>query len=503
MKPAVWRWLRNQGDVNVAIVAFSVILIAIIWGTAIAEGRSERAEAIANAIKQNSNLAVAYEEHVIRTVRGMDATTQFIRHEYAQFGNRMSIAALVDSGVVDSRLFTILSLVDEHGDIVMSSTPAPPTNYADRAHFKVHGRTASDALYIGAPVFGRISGTWQIPMTRRIDKPDGSFGGIVVLSVDPAYFTGFYQKADLGRDGLVSLVGLDGINRARRVGPTLSFGDDLSDSSLFKALAKSANGSFNNAALRDGVSRYVSYRTLADYPLVVAVGTSEREVLSGFVVNRDRDWRTAALVSIVITIFAAMLIVAIARQKRAATALADDITERKRLEAELRELATTDMLTGLPNRRHFLERLAAEHARLKRFDDQHAAVLMLDLDFFKRVNDTYGHAAGDAVLRHFADLIRHEIREVDTGSRVGGEEFAIIIPGAPRAAALDFAERLRARVETTPAVYGGEPIRVTVSIGIAAMDAGEEDPSAALVRADAALYRAKERGRNRVEIIAE
>jgi diguanylate cyclase (GGDEF)-like protein len=503
MKPGVWRWLKKQSDVNVAIIIFSVTLIGIIWGTVIAEGRAERAEAIANAIKQNSNLAVAYEEHVIRTVKGLDAITQFVRHEYGQFGAKMSIASLVEAGVIDAKLFSILSVVDEHGNVVLSSSAIPPTNYADRGHFKTHQQSTKDDLYISTPVLGRVSGTWQIPITRRINKPDGSFGGIVVLSVDPGYFTEFYKKADLGHDGLVTLVGLDGVARARRVGDVLSFGDDISKSGFFKELTNNRSGGFFNGGKLDGIRRYVSYRVLAEYPLVVAVGTSEREVLSGFVLNRARDRRTAGLVSAVIAIFAGLLIMAIARQKRAATALAADITERKRLEAELRELATTDMLTGLPNRRQFLTCFAAEHARLQRFEDQHAAVLMLDLDFFKHVNDTHGHAAGDAVLRHFADLIRREIRQVDTGSRVGGEEFAIILPGAPRAAALDFADRLRKRVTESPVVHGAETIHVTVSIGIAAMDAKEDDPDAALLRADAALYRAKERGRNRVEIIAD
>ena len=171
-------------------------------------------------------------------------------------------------------------------------------------------------------------------MSRRIDKPDGTFGGIVVISVDPAYFTHFYQKADIGAEGLVALVGLDGIARARRVGHKLSFGDDLSTSGLLQEQATRPTGSFRNAGRLDGVTRYVSYRTLADYPLVVAVATAEDEVLSRYTSNRLRAYRTALLVSIVIAIFAALLLWAVTRQKRAAAALAEDIAERKRLEAE-------------------------------------------------------------------------------------------------------------------------------------------------------------------------
>jgi diguanylate cyclase (GGDEF)-like protein len=204
-------------------------------------------------------------------------------------------------------------------------------------------------------------------------------------------------------------------------------------------------------------------------------------------------------VSAVIAIFAALLMLAVTRQKDATAALAEDIVERKRLEAELRELAATDMLTGLPNRRHFLARLEEEHARLRRFDAQ-AAVLMLDLDFFKRVNDSYGHASGDEVLRRFAQLIREEIRQIDTAGRFGGEEFAIILPGAAPAAALEFAERLRRKLAETVIEHDGEVIRVTVSIGVSPMSRDDDSTEAVLERADRALYRAKDAGRNRVEV---
>jgi diguanylate cyclase (GGDEF)-like protein len=128
---------------------------------------------------------------------------------------------------------------------------------------------------------------------------------------------------------------------------------------------------------------------------------------------------------------------------------------------------------------------------------------VLDLDHFKQINDTHGHAAGDAVLRHFAALLRGELRKVDTAGRMGGEEFAIILPGADSAAARAFGERLRQRVAETPVMHGGLAIQVTVSIGIAAMTPRDATADAVLVRADRALYRAKEGGRNRSEIAIE
>ncbi|WP_052452093.1 diguanylate cyclase [Noviherbaspirillum autotrophicum] len=176
-----------------------------------------------------------------------------------------------------------------------------------------------------------------------------------------------------------------------------------------------------------------------------------------------------------------------------------DITARKRMETELREMATTDSLTGLPNRRHFLARMEESLAQLQRQVMQSAIVLMLDLDHFKRINDGYGHAAGDAVLRHVTRLMRDSLRKNDMAGRLGGEEFALILPGADAAGARAFAERLRQRVADTPVVHEGRPIVATISIGIAALEPGDASAGAAISRADAALYRAKGNGRNRVE----
>lgn len=176
-----------------------------------------------------------------------------------------------------------------------------------------------------------------------------------------------------------------------------------------------------------------------------------------------------------------------------------DITERKRMNAELLVLATTDFLTGLPNRREFMGQLERELARLQRSVGDCAAVLMLDIDHFKTINDRHGHATGDDVLRHMAGLMRAGQRKIDTMGRVGGEEFAVLLPGADKVAAAAYAERLRQKVADTPLVLeGGVEIRITVSIGIAALSPGDATADAALIRADKALYGAKEAGRNRV-----
>ncbi|MFN4360558.1 MAG: diguanylate cyclase [Hylemonella sp.] len=177
-----------------------------------------------------------------------------------------------------------------------------------------------------------------------------------------------------------------------------------------------------------------------------------------------------------------------------------DITERKRLEVELRELASTDVLTGLPNRRQFMQRLESEIERVRRGTTREACVLMLDLDHFKRVNDRHGHAVGDSLLRHFARLLGEELRTTDTAGRMGGEEFAVILPGSSLGAAQTFAQRLCDRLASQPLTVDAARVEATVSIGIAAIAGDDLTPDAVLSRADEALYRAKTEGRNRVQL---
>jgi diguanylate cyclase (GGDEF)-like protein/PAS domain S-box-containing protein len=176
-----------------------------------------------------------------------------------------------------------------------------------------------------------------------------------------------------------------------------------------------------------------------------------------------------------------------------------DISRRKAMEAELLRLATTDSLTGMANRRHFLEQLENELARLNRFGKV-ATLLMIDIDYFKDINDTHGHATGDAVLQHFAELARQRLRRIDMLGRLGGEEFGILLPGTDAAGAGQFSRQFRQDIAENPARTGKGPIAFTVSIGVAEFSSTDVDADSILARSDVALYRAKSLGRDRVEI---
>lgn len=176
-------------------------------------------------------------------------------------------------------------------------------------------------------------------------------------------------------------------------------------------------------------------------------------------------------------------------------ALSGEIETSARLEAELRRLADTDPLTGALARRRFLEVCARDWPRRP---GQRACLLMLDLDRFKLVNDSHGHAAGDAALIAFVTACRSALRSLDTVGRLGGEEFAVLLVETDLEDGAVIAERIRAAVAAHPVATEGGPIGITVSIGLAAATP-EESVQATMRRADAALYAAKHGGRNRVE----
>jgi diguanylate cyclase (GGDEF)-like protein/PAS domain S-box-containing protein len=223
-----------------------------------------------------------------------------------------------------------------------------------------------------------------------------------------------------------------------------------------------------------------------------------RQVLAGqsveYETERVRADRTLVGVSMIISPLRAA-----GGEVVGASAIARDVTERNRIEQRLENLATHDPLTGLLNRRAFETELARAVAFAHRYEIG-ATLLMLDVDHFKYINDSYGHALGDATLRRVSDLLHHRLRETDIVCRLGGDEFALILPGIDpaqaRAAAHALLDELR---EDTTIRHGSQVVRMTASVGLTAIESGSRlTPEELLSQADMALYDAKEAGRDRI-----
>ncbi|HTU85378.1 MAG TPA: EAL domain-containing protein [Solirubrobacteraceae bacterium] len=183
-----------------------------------------------------------------------------------------------------------------------------------------------------------------------------------------------------------------------------------------------------------------------------------------------------------------------------AAIIARDTTARVRYEERLRHMADHDQLSGLFNRRRFEEELKRELARAGRYAADHSAVLSIDIDNFKGINDSAGHAAGDAVLGHVAHVLAHRSRASDVVARLGGDEFAVLLSSVGPDDARTAAEQLLGEIRSSPATYGGKPFRVTASIGVAAFESDDATAGEVMVNADLAMYAAKTGGRDRVVV---
>ncbi len=269
------------------VVAFAVIVTAVLWSGAAAYLSGERARALQESRQSAASYARAVEEHAVRTFESADQTVLFFRHEVGQHGLHLDVGRYLETGIVLGDIFNLVSLTDAKGDVTASSKPFTPINLADREHIRVHLRGDTGGLFISKPVLGRVSGKWSIQMTRRIDDAGGALLGVVVLSMDPFYFTRFYRQIDPDAHTLVSLIGTDGTVRARRVGGDESVDQDVTHGELFRfAMSGPAAGTVDAVSSLDGRRRLYAYRRLAKFPLIAVVGIDEHEALASY--DRER-----------------------------------------------------------------------------------------------------------------------------------------------------------------------------------------------------------------------
>lgn len=294
--------------VHIVILLFGVILISITWLFLFFKVQSEQQMEIDHSMKMVTGFARAFQEHSLRTLKSADQVALFIKYQYEIEGRVFDISTyLREAGLTEP--YVLVSIANGDGDLIASNQESfMSSSIRDRDHFKVHKAVDTGKSFISKPVFGRSSGKYSIQMTRRINKPDGLFGGVVIVSIDPFYFTDFYNQVNLGRDSAIGLVGYDGIVRAWQSNQQSSIGQDLSNSQLMKELAQKDSGQYSATSPVDGVKRVYSYQSLPDYHLAITVGLSESEVLADFNQRRKVYCIAAFLLSLFIVGFCFMLI---------------------------------------------------------------------------------------------------------------------------------------------------------------------------------------------------
>ncbi|ABO55440.1 diguanylate cyclase/phosphodiesterase [Burkholderia vietnamiensis G4] len=471
---------RSRRRALFAIPLLGMLALALLWAVIVARLSVEKDSAYKEAAASAAILSSALEQHTVKAIHQVDQITRFVKFEFEKSPARFNLASAVEKGVVPSDTLIQVSLVNAKGVLFANTTePHPkPINLADREHFKVHLAHNDDRLYISKPVLGRVSSHWTLQMTRRLNNPDGSFAGIVVVSEDPSYFTNdFYNNAAIGKEGVIAVVSDTGAVLARRTGSFSNAPGAFSASGVYP-IAERVTGTIVDPI--DGVTRIVSYRHLDGYPLAVMVGLSQREEFADYYHTRNVYLLMTSFITLAMLAFFGV-----------ATGLIGKLLGRER---EMTQLAEYDLLTGLANRYATLRGLRNDvsmPASLSRL-----GLLFIDLDNFKTVNDTLGHNAGDIVLRMTASRLSDAVGDEGSLARIGGDEFVVVMKG-------DDIERRAVRLAESVIRMFAEPFDVRgssfvlhASIGIALHTVANESEIDLLKKADLAMYSAKDAGKN-------
>lgn len=495
------RWFHHAIESQILFPAAALLLLAVIWGMTWNLIRVERVAAEHAAAVSGRELAETYEAQVVRALREIGQTLKLVKYAYELKGQETVLQELKAKTLLPPDLLFVVSIADRRGDIVASTRPPESPNVSNQDYFQA--QLKGDALSVGRPraMAGQYPGTagWKLQFSRRLNAADGSFAGVVAIAVDAAYFVSGYEVSKLGENGVLGLLGSDGVFRARRSGEVVSAGDSVDYSAVVPATAAEDSTAVVAVNAWDGVRRYTSAAQIYDFPLAVIVGLSEDEQLAAARQSmRAHLWRAAGgslLLLLIIWVLARMSRqLALSRQR----ALDDQIAHATRIEY----LAYHDGLTTLPNRSLF-SKLLIQGINLAHRQSKPLAVLFLDLDRFKQINDTLGHEAGDQLLQEVAIRLRACLRDSDIVARLGGDEFVVMLPDLNQEMYASIVAQKILSFVAKPFVLRGEEFRVTASIGIATYPQDGLDEQTLTKHADIAMYQAKGQGKNNFQFFSE
>ena len=300
---------------------FGLVLIAIFWIGTTQRSYAELAEAESSEFSKNANLALALDVQTNQLLTGIDQFLLLIKDQHEGATERVPLRRLVAPVFASRSAITFIGVTDERGDVVESLQEFAPTNIVDREFFRAHRQSDTNKLLISEPVLGRISGRWAITLTRRINKPDKSFGGIAAISVEPRYLTQLFETTTLGSADVMSLVLTNGITLARRRGEAISFGEDISKSQLLAEQRAHPVGTYVGPGGVDGQVRVFAYRTMRDYPVIATVGTLESDALAGVRQRRLGYYAVALLLTVLVGGGCVLGILLLSRNERASQTL--------------------------------------------------------------------------------------------------------------------------------------------------------------------------------------
>jgi len=393
-------------------------------------------------------------------------------HENDRHVDPPEIRRIIDDLIIQNDYLTALLIIDADGQVLHWNNNFQKPNLGQRHYFHYHQNNQTNRLFFSGPQQSLVNPGQRIfGVSRAVRNNDQSLSLVIAAIIDLAFFDRQYQAILDVPGTTLTISSTDGLVYSQLPANDEIIGVKLPEYAASFRLQESGTLPLNVT------------RKVAHYPLLITVDQKESTVLIGWHFNV----LFFSLFGLLLALIIGIMTWRITLHQR----------HEQQIKHQLREQAHTDPLTGLANRRYALEQAKLETKKALR-NKSFLTVILLDMDFFKKINDTYGHQSGDMVLEGTAEILRNCCRATDILCRYGGEEFLLVLPDTNVHGALITAQKIRAQMEETTYQQDDKKIHVTASIGVTQWEPDEDDISEALQRADKALYKIKRSGRNNV-----
>ena len=489
-------WATRLAEAHIFFPALTLLFLGGIWGITLNLIHIERTNATKVSSAAVLQLVNTYQAQVVRALREIDQTLKLVNYLTEMKGAPAALSELRARGLLPTELLFAITVFGADGQVLATTRSDPRRPGASR---EVHQDLTDDAMWVDLPRVAATSGEWTLQFGRPLTDAHGKVAGAVVIAVDAAYFVSGYDPSLLGKDGVLAIVGTDGVFRIRRTGETVTAGSRIDYASAIPNNDAGDPQVSLSVNKWDGVSRFTGTQQLYEFPLAVIAGLSETEQLAAVRESAHIYLWRAATASTLLLLLTGLL-------GRMSWQLADsrarESIAKLKYAKRVEYLAYYDGLTSLPNRSLFNKLLTQAISQAQRHHRQ-LAVAFIDLDGFKQINDTLGHEAGDELLTEVASRLKGCLRDSDAVARLGGDEFVVLLSDLMEET---YAATVAQKIVTAfvkPFTLLGQEFSVTASIGISTYPTDGLDEQTLTKNADIAMYQAKQDGKNRFQFYSE